>query len=199
MRAIDWQNFLHDQRDRHGKVVFTTTELANVSSLGPPSLRTALQRLVRRGIIQRYAKGRYGLPGAVTPEALVTSLDPAAYVTGVYALYLHQTVTQAPSEISCFTNRRHNRSRERATALGRIVFVCVTGPVYRYPRNGAAASPEQAMCDFVHLCRRRGVIPRHVVTFRNIDRLSMGGLQEHLPRYPATVGREVEKLLRAFL
>ena len=42
MRAIDWIQFLQEQRDKHGKVIFTLTELANVSSLNPDSLRMSL-------------------------------------------------------------------------------------------------------------------------------------------------------------
>ena len=51
MRAIDWQQFLQQQRDRHGKVVFTPTELANASSQDWPSLKAALRRLVDRGVM----------------------------------------------------------------------------------------------------------------------------------------------------
>lgn len=195
MRAIDWQQFLQEQRDRHGKVVFTMTELANVSSLGPRSLKVALSRLVDRGVIQNYAKGRYGLAGAVRIEDLVPSLDPAAYITGMYALYRHQLITQVPAEVTCFTNRRHNRSRVRVVSLGRIVFVCFAGSVYSYPQESVIASPEQALSDFVYLCRRRGIASSNIVTFRNLDRLNPDQLQSHLKRYPATVNREMERLL----
>ena len=195
MRAIDWQQFLQEQRDRHGKVVFTMTELANVSSLDPRSLKVALSRLVDRGVIQNYAKGRYGLASAVRIEDLVPSLDPAAYITGMYALYRHQLITQVPAEVTCFTNRRHNRSRVRVVSLGRIVFVCFTGSVYSYPPESVIAPPEQALSDFVYLCRRRGIASSNIVTFRNLDRLNLDRLQSHLKRYPATVKRETERLL----
>ncbi len=195
MRAIDWQQFLQEQRDRHGKVVFTMTELANVSSLGPRSLKVALSRLVDRGVIQNYAKGRYGLAGAVRIEDLVPSLDPAAYITGMYALYRHQLITQVPTEVTCFTNRRHNRSRVRVVSLGRIVFVCFADSVYSYPQESVIASPEQALSDFVYLCRRRGIASSNIVTFRNLDRLNPDRIQSRLKRYPATVNREMERLL----
>ena len=196
MRAIDWQKFLQEQRDKHGKVVFTMTELSNVSSLNPRSLKTSLQRLVNLGVIQRYTKGRYGLTGAVGIEDLVPSLDPSVYVTGMYALYHHQLVTQTPTEVTCFTDRRHNRSRIRVTSLGRIVFVCVTGSVYSYPQESVIASPGQALSDFVYLCRKHRIDPSDIVTFRNLDRLDPDRLQSHLKRYPATVKREIERLLQ---
>ncbi len=195
MRAIDWQQFLQEQRDRYGKVVFTPTELANAASQNWPALKGALRRLVARGVIERYVEGRYGLPGAVSVEALVRSLDPAAYVSGIYALYRHQLITQVPTAIHCFTNRRHNRSRVRASSVGRIVFVCVTGPVYAYPSGDNMASPEQALCDYVYLCRKQGIDATGLVTFRNLNRLDIEKLQAHLSRYPTTVSKEVVQIL----
>ena len=131
-------------------------------------------------------------------EDLVSSIDPAAYVTGMYALYRHQLITQVPTEISCFTNHRHNRSRVRGTTLGRIVFVCVTGSTYSYPQENVVVSPEQALNDFVYLCRKRGVCPSDIVTFRNLRRLDLDILHTCLKKYPATVKREIEKLFQWF-
>lgn len=196
MKAIDWQKTLQEQRDKYGKVVFTVTELSNLSALAPLSLKMALLRLAQGGIIRRYTKGRYGMPGAVRIEDLVPSIDSAAYVTGMYALYRHQLITQAPIEVSCFTNHRHNQSRVRVTPLGRIVFVCVTDSVYSYPQETIIASPEQAITDFVHLCRKRGVSPSDIVTFRNLQRLDSSLLQNRLKKYPATVKYEMQRLLQ---
>lgn len=195
MRAIDWHKFLQGQRDKHRKVVFTTSELANVAGKDPRSLNVSLQRLVRRGVLHRYAAGRYGLPGTVGPEDLVPLLDASAYITGMYALYRHQMITQAPTEIMCFTNRRHNRSRVRQTLVGRIVFVCVLSPIYASPQGIVIASAEQALCDFVYLCRKRGLAAADLVTFRNLDRLDRQVLSVHLDRYPQTVEKEMNRLL----
>ncbi|MFO7870185.1 MAG: hypothetical protein R6V03_01995 [Kiritimatiellia bacterium] len=194
MKAFEWQKTLQEQREKYGKVLFTVTELANISSLDTKSLRVSLSRLAARGIIQQYTKGRYGMRGAVMVEDLVPSIDCAAYVTGMYALYRHQLITQAPTEISCFTNHRHNRSRVRVTPLGRIVLICVTEAIYSYPKAGVMAPPEQALSDFVHLCRKRGVLPSEVVTFRNLDRVDPVLLRDRLEKYPGTVKRETERL-----
>jgi uncharacterized protein YcsI (UPF0317 family) len=114
----------------------------------------------------------------------------------MYALYRHQLITQVPTEVSCFTNHRHNRSRIRVTPLGRIVFVCVTGLVYSYPQKNIIVSPEQAVCDFVHLCRKRGISPSDIVTFRNLNHLDSGLLQGRLKKYPSTVKCDVKRLLQ---
>ncbi len=194
MRAIEWNRFLQDQREQYGKVVFTATELANVGACKGASIKVVLQRLVAQGVIERFSDGRYGLPGAVTIEDLVPSLDSNAYITGMYALYRHQLITQVPVEIRCFSNRRHNRSRIRKTTLGRVVFVCVTGSVYSYPGDSLIAGAEQVLCDFVYDCRRRGLRAVDLVSFRNLERINISRLQKELQRYPATVSREINDI-----
>ena len=177
-------------------MVFTSTELANTAGASPRSLSVALQGLVKTGVLVRSAAGRYGLPGAVNLEDLVPTLDTSAYITGMHALYKRQAITQTPTEIICFTTRRHNRSRIRNTPLGRIVFVCVGKSVYSPPRNGVVASAEQALCDFVLVCRKRGVRAVSLVSFRNLDRLNRKVLRAHLSKYPDAVRREVTGLLQ---
>jgi predicted transcriptional regulator len=194
MKAIDWQQFLQQQKEAYGKVLFTATELANVSGQERASLDVTLQRLVKRGIIQRYADGRYGLPGAVSIEILTSSLDNASYITGFYALRHHNIVTQFPQEITCFTNRRHNRSRVRRTPLGKIVFVCISSKIY-YKPAGNIAPPEQALCDFVYLCRRRSVVATDIVSFRNLSQLNRDKLSVCLQKYPKKVESEVLRLI----
>ena len=139
----------------------------------------------------RYARGCYGPPDAAVPETLLPQLDPSAYATGFYALYRHNLVTQAPQEIACFTNRRHNRSRLRTTPLGRFCFTCVRPPIYARPAEELLAPPEQALCDFVFLTRRRGLAAANLVTFHGLHRLDASVLARVAARYPRTVQREV--------
>ena len=195
MKAVAWMRYLQEQREKHGKVVFTVTELANVAAQEWPSLKIALQRHVEQGIIQRYTDGRYGLPGAVSVEDLVPSLDSAAYITGFHALHRHNLITQVPRIVRAFTSRRHNRSRERVTTVGRIVFVCVSSVVYSFPDEGILASPEQALFDYVYVLRRKSLHAASLVTFRNLDRLQRSVMTELAPRYPATVQKQVREIL----
>lgn len=166
-----------------------------ISGLDFGSLKVALSRLVMRGVITQYSKGRYGLPKAVGVDDLVPSLDAAAYITGMYALFRHNMITQVPTEVACFTNRRHNRSRVRMSPMGRVVFVCVSGSVYSRPEENPFVGPEQAFCDYVFLCRKRGVSPENIVTFRNLGRLDPSALKGRLENYPHTVQRKVKALV----
>ena len=197
MNARAWQRFFEQQRDTHGKVVFTVTELANVGGCSANALNVALTRLRHRGEIARYAQGLYGLPGAASPEALLPYLDASAYMTGMAALNRHGFVTQRPVVMTCFTSRHSPRGRDRRTAAGRFSFVCVRSRVYAYPSSGCVAAPEQALCDFVYLSRRRGLACTSLCTLRKLDALAEAELQDILPRYPRTIRAEVGALRAA--
>lgn len=192
MRALRWLQFLDTQRRAHGKTVFSATELANAGHTTLHALNVQLGRLLRQGILVRYAHGKYGLPDGITPAAVVAAVDDAAYMTGAYALYLHGVITQIPAEITCFTNRRHNRSRVRTTPLGKLVFVCVGPGIYSRPAESTLAGPAQALCDFVYVLRRRGLRPASLVTFRNLDAARPS--RELLGCYPASVRKTVADL-----
>lgn len=194
MKARDWRAFLEAQRAGHRKALFTVTELANAAGVGRNALNVELSRLLRQGIVLRYAHGLYGLPGAVTVDDLLPAIDAHAYMTGLHALHRHHLVAQIPTAITCFTDRRSPRARVRPTPVGRLVFVCVRSRVYHPPAGGPMAGPEQALCDFLYLCRRDGIAPSSQVTFLDLGRLQKGLLLEFAERYPSTVIGELRDL-----
>ncbi len=195
MKAVEWQRRMMEQSREHAKHVFTTTELANLTGTRPASISSRLPRLVRAGILERYANGRYGLPGRAVLEELVTSLDENAYLTGHCILYREGLVTQVPRTFTCFTNRRHNRSRLRDTELGRIEFMTVAAGIYRPPERSRTVGPEQAFCDYLYRCSRRGLDANSLVTFRGLERLALPMVQELLASYPRSVRRAASGLL----
>ncbi len=194
MKTLEWQQFLRDQQERYGKRVFTVTELANAAHASPQVLNVELSRLVKRGLLIRYTRGTYGGTGDVAPEDVLPCVDSSAYITGLYALHRHNLVTQVPSEITCFTNRRHNRSRERVGPLGRFVFVCISPRLYAPPAGVFIAPPEQALCDFLFLACRKSLRAESLVTFRNLDGLSRRRLSRILLGYPRTVAQALERV-----
>ena len=197
MKASEWEQVLRRYRDHYGKVVFTPTELANIGGHSMPVLKNTLRRLRNHGVLQQYARGKYGLQGAAEVESVVAALYGGAYISGLYALHKHGIVTQTPRRIHVFTNRRHNRSRIRRTELGTLVFVCVQRPVYSPPQDSVLAGPEQALCDFVYLTRRQGLSVDSLVSFRNLTSMDWTETERILSRYPKSVTREVHRLLRA--
>jgi hypothetical protein len=195
VKSRQWREFLEEQKQVHGKTLFTVTELANVAGASREALNVELSRLRRQGVILRYAQGRYGLAGAVTLETLLRAIDSHAYMTGLHALHAHNLVTQVPAAITCFTDKRSPRARIRTTPMGRLVFTCVRSRVYCPPRRGVLAEPEQALCDFVYLCRRQGIPAEGQASFRGLRRLRKARLPGIWKRYPAPVREEVRRLL----
>jgi hypothetical protein len=194
MKTLEWQNFFAEQREQHGKVVFSTAELANAARTTLHAVNTELGRLVKRGIVRRYAQGRYGPAQGVNAEDLMAAVDPGAYITGFSALFRHHIVTQAPAEVTCFTNRRHNRTVDRDTMVGKLRFICVPAGIYAKPANQALAPVEQALCDFAWLSLRDGIDPRSLVTFRAMHALNRRRLQKVMRRYPEPVRVAVGKI-----
>jgi len=165
---------------------------------GPPPvarreyLTAELRRLVSKGVVARYAPGKYGLPAGVTVKDLLMAIDSDAYVTAAAALARHGLVTQVPQLVECFTRRRHNRSRERHSPLGTLVFTCVAPAVHAHPEGGLAG-PGRAPYDLVFISRRHGLDPRSLCTFRHLGRVD---LREHLlARYPRTLQDDVRRLV----
>jgi hypothetical protein len=195
MKALDWMKYLESQGRQYGKTLFRVAELANVAGRNAHALNIELARLVKKEVLVRYATGVYGLPNRASLEALVSVLDGGAYLTGIVALSRHNLVTQMAHEITCFTNRRHNRSRTRMTPFGRIVFVCVHPRIYQKPPEGFMAPPEQALCDFVHLNLRQGLEPSTLVTFRGLKGLSKKILNKLWEHYPSKVKQKTMELL----
>lgn len=195
MKAREWHKYLEEQARQHKKFLFSITELANISGTSRRAVNVELSRLRRYSLIERYGRGYYGLPAQVTPEILLPFLDHDAYITGNASLFHHGLITQLPSVATCFTSRRHSRS-EFSTPAGRFAFVCVKAPVYRRPDNGIMAGPEQALCDYVYLMRRRGVAPESQVTFRSLRRLRIEILNALDSNYPRTVMKQINNLLK---
>lgn len=193
MKALKWQQYLEKQLV-YGKKLFTVAELANIAATSHHVLNVELERLTKRGVFEKYARGVYGAPNKAMPEDLLRYLDAHAYITSAYALFQHGMITQTPKTFTCFTDRRHNRSRVRKSSLGRFVFVTVKQPIYAPPAGALIAPGEQALYDFVYLMRRKGVDPRSVVTFRNLNDLRQKP-NKYALHYPASVRKNIADLL----
>jgi hypothetical protein len=187
MKMRDWEQKLAQLRDGYGKQFFRVSELANLATNNPEFIGGELARLLKAGVLVRYATGVYGLPGAGDIPQLAKTIDSSAYVTGADALYHHGLITQAAVGKTCFTNRRHNRSRVRRTPLGTFAFICTSPPVYSRPKESGYATPAQALHDFVFISRLRGADPEAVATFRNLGGVDKADMENVGQRYPETV------------
>jgi hypothetical protein len=195
MKAREWQRYLDEQHRLHGKVLFTVTELANIAATSRNALNVELTRLRRQGVVEKYAHGLYGLRNVITPEILLSAIDSHAYITGHYALHLHNLVAQVPTRIACFTDRRSPRAQARNTPVGHFAFMCVRSRIYAPPVEGGIASPAQALCDFVYITRRQGVWSKGLLTFRGLAERVLPELNLVLDRYPTAVQQHVRSLI----
>lgn len=194
MKTLAWTQYLARQQREHGKNVFTAAELANVAHASPAVANVMLGRLVKQGVLERVARGVYGLPGAATLEALLPRLDAGAYITGARVLFDAGLITQSPSVTLCFSTRRTFR-QERDTSVGRLRFVVVQPPVYAPPESGVRVAPEQALFDLAWTTSGP-VELRSLYTFRNTATLRNNVLRRLASRYPADVRNRVTDLLR---
>ena len=137
---------------------------------------------------------RSGPVQGVAPEDLVSQIDPGAYITGFSALFRRHLVTQAPTEVTCFTDRRHNRKTDRLTPAGKLRFIRVPAAIYAKPGQRMPVSAEQALCDFAWLNLRDGIEPQSLVTFRNLASLNHRRLKQIRRRYPGTVQDAVGRI-----
>ena len=100
-----------------------------------------------------------------------------------------------PTEVTCFTDRRHKRKSDRITPAGKLRFVCVPPGVYAKPDGKPIAPAEQALCDFAWVNLRDGIDPQSLVTFQNLDTLSRRRLNKVLQRYPEKVRTTVAGII----
>jgi hypothetical protein len=195
MTSVQWIKLLERQSRDFNKLVFAITELTALSGLKRPSLSVQLSRLTKAGVFIRYGHGLYGIQ-EYPPELIIGYLDAAAYCTGHYALFKHGFITQMPTVVACFTNRHHGRSRIVSAGANTFEFVMPGAGIYRHPVSSALASPEQAFCDFIFICRNRGITPDSVVTMRKTANLNKKEIERLLENYSNTVHEEALRLLR---
>ncbi len=195
MKALDWKRYLDGQAEQHGKRVFTLAELAHISGRSGAALNVELTRLRKSKLLERIARGIYAAPGRATLTDVLPWMDDRAYVTGAYVLYAQGFITQIPSEIICFTDRRHFQS-VRVTSVGRLRFAVIKPPVYAPPSKGCLASSAQALCDLGWMADREGTDLRSLYTFRKLDRLRRELGPRRLGCYPLAVGALVRALCK---
>jgi len=121
MKTIEWQKTLEEYMVQ-GKKLFTVAELANIANVSHHALNVELARLVKRHVLERYARGIYGLPKKVTPNELVRSLDTHAYITAFSALFQQGMVTQIPTVYTCFNRSAAQPFSSKANTFGTFRF-----------------------------------------------------------------------------
>jgi len=151
-RRIDWVKVLQE-RARYSDVL-NADELATELNVAPGSLRKALGRQRKRGLVERVTHKIYinRLASDHTPYDLVNVLRPNSYVSLESALRFWGVSTQIPAAVTCVTT---GKPREYGSHSFRIVYRSISEKLFwgfteqrtRYSRY-RIAEPEKALLDW---------------------------------------------------
>ncbi len=191
MKMLQWLRLFEEA----GQRLLSVAELAKGAGETPHRTNAELGRLVKRGLIARYARGHYGRSGGVSLEELATAIDPGAYITGLYALFRRGMVAEAPKEATCFTKRRQRVRTNRVTPAGRLRFVRVPAQIYCRPKGEALAPAAQALCELAWLTVREGGEVRPLVPFEELRRVGPATYGRTVRRYSARVRKAVDGMV----
>lgn len=166
------------------KAYFTLQDIKKVSSLDANSLRVSMNRLVRRGEIERIFRGFYSSDGAlVNWEKMACEIYQPAYVSFESALSFYNILSQKPMQITLATT---NRSK-KINLAGRVVVYRRLKPnlFWGYQRKDGflLADPEKAFLDLAYLASRG--YAKLDLEEMNLDFLN----QKKLKRYLKKIGK----------
>jgi len=179
---------------RQGRSIYSFAELLRISGLSAPSLRRALHRLTRRGLLIKLGKGFYANSFVIPSlEEVAGWLYPPSYISLESALFLHGVLEQTPHLVTCVTL---NKTKAFHTALGEIAYFHLKSELffgYQIRDHTPMAWPEKAALDFVYLQRQNGLEP--ALDEWNWENLNLSKLYSLLKAYPKTVQKHLAKYL----
>lgn len=185
----DWTEVL-----RNGKSIYNFAELMRISKLPVLSMRRAIQRLLRKGLLLKLRKELYANPFvAPSLEEIAGVLYPPSYISLESALFMHGISEQAPHLLTCVSM---NKTKTFRTALGEIACFHVKRELffgYEITDRFPLAWPEKAALDFVYIQRMNGLTPAlDEWNWRNLDVDRMYSLATS---YPKTVRNHMKKFI----
>jgi len=186
---MDWVRILKEEGTASPLLV--ADEIAKKYDISLPSIRKALGRQEKRGLVERITHKLYlnNLARDVSPYDLVNVLRPCAYVSLDSALRFWGISTQTTSAITCVSL---GKPREYRTKSIRIVYRTIAekllwGFVEKQTFYGKyrLAEPEKAILDWIYLSLQEGVEPAvDELDLRSIDKQK---LVRYASKYPASV------------
>lgn len=152
MSVQEWLDLF--RRNRESKIL-RVQDLKILTGMKPPALRVALERLAKRGIVQRVCRGYYANPfNPPSLEEISAFLYRPSCVSLESALAWHGVLSQIPHTLTCVTPRLTWRLN---TSFGRIEYRQIKKS-YLFgliPQEGyLLAEPEKALVDFLYLNRK---------------------------------------------
>ena len=184
----DWTDVL-----RNGKSIYNIAELMRVSGLPISSLRRAIQRLLRRGLLLRLGRELYANPlNTPSLEEVAGVLYPPCYISLESALFMHGISEQIPQMLTCVST---NKTKTFITSFGEIAYLHVKhGLFFGYDITDRLplAWPEKAALDYVYIQRMNGFAPS--LDEWNLENLDLTKMYSLAISYPRTVRNHLKQL-----
>ena len=177
-RIDRWIETLNDLRLQGAKFL-TLNSLARLTKMKKDSLRVALWRLAKKGLIYKIGKW-YAIP-PVSLEETAAVIYPPCYISLEWALFKYSIIDQAPYVCTCVTLKKPKKVK---TPLGVIEYKHIKRSLFFGYNDELLAYPEKALLDLIYFKRHRGITI-------NFELLNTERLKEFAEKYPKTVRKEL--------
>lgn len=135
-----------------GKYYFSLQDLYKISNINKPSLKVAVNRAVRSGLLKKITKNIYtNKIENVNWENLAINLYKPSYISFEYALSYYNILSQRASDITLATTKR---KKEVYTKERQIIYHHIKNELFwGYLKKGdiLIAEPEKAFLDLAYL------------------------------------------------
>lgn len=179
---------------RKGKSIYNFAEFMRISMLAVPSLRRAIQRLLKKRLLLKLSKELYANPlAAPSLEEVASVLYPPSYISLESALFMHGILEQAPHLLTCVST---NKTKTFRTDLGEIAYFHLKRELffgYDITDRVPLAWPEKAALDFVYIQRQNGLKPS--LDEWNWESLNVDKMNSLAKSYPETVKTHIKEFL----
>jgi len=180
-RIERWLKTLNDLRSM-GVKYLSINSLINLTNMKKESLRVALWRLRKKGLI--YKIGKWYIIPPVRIEEIAVIVQIPCYVSLEWILFKHNIIDQAPYVCTCITTKK---PRIINTPLGSIEYKHIKKELFFGYNEQLLAYPEKALLDLVYFRRHKGLTI-------NVDEIDLEMLMHYVKKYPKYVREEIRRL-----
>lgn len=166
------------------KAYFTLLDIKKITSMDVNSLRVSMNRLVKKGEIERISRGVYSFDTAlINWEKMACELHRPAYVSFESALAIHNVLSQKPVHITLATSNRSKKINfgDRIAIYHHLKADLFWG--YEMKEGFLLAEPEKAFLDLTYLASRG--YAKFDVEEMNLDFLNKRKLERYSKKFRA--------------
>ncbi len=149
MKTAEWLAFFRQHR---AKKLFSLEDLLQMTAVRPKTLLVELSRLVRKGIVERPARGWYANPlNPPSLDEIAMALRFPSYISLEHALSRHNVLSQTAFAVTLVTTRPPHTYLCRGQRLEYHEISRHLFWGYRSEGGVNLALPEKALLDLIHI------------------------------------------------